>query len=133
MWLFSLLLLASTETAPVPLTLSLATGKATYRAGEPVQLTLSMTNTSGRAVELHFGTSQRYDFAIHDASGREVWSWAQEQMFAQVLGREEIAPEETRVFKEKFLGTLPAGAYRATARLTAREAPPTSSARFSVE
>jgi hypothetical protein len=133
MWLFSFLLLASSPTVPEPLRLSLATGKAAYRAGEPVEMTLSVTNTSGQAVELHFDTSQRYDFAIHDAAEREVWNWAQEQIFAQVLGREEIAPGATRVFKEKFLGTLPAGAYRVTARLTAREAPLAASTRFSVE
>jgi len=133
MWLVPLLLLASTETVPGPLRLSLATGKATYRAGEPVEMTLSVTNASGQAVELQFDTSQRYDFAFHDAAEREVWSWGQERMFAQVLGREEIAPGETRTFKERFLGTLPAGVYRVTARLTARESPPTASTRFSVE
>jgi hypothetical protein len=131
-WL-PLVLLAATQTAPGPLSISLRTDKATYRSGEPIVLTLSVANTGERAVTLHFNTSQRYDFTMQDASGREVWSWAQERMFLQVLGQEVIEPGEKREHTERFLGTPAPGRYRFTGRLAAREATAPAFASITIE
>src|SRR5262249_59290241 len=111
----------------------LTTDKPSYKTGEPIALTLTVRNTTQSPIELHFATSQRYDFLIHDASSRSMWSWAGERMFLQVLGREEIAPGATRTFTEQFLRTLPAGRYRATGKLAAREETPPAFASFAVE
>ena len=101
--------------------------------GAPVELTLEVTNTSDRPVTLHFNTSQRYDFLIHDAAGKEMWTWAQERMFLQVLGQEDLQPGATKTYKERFLGTLSPGTYRVTGRLAARETTPPATATFVIE
>ncbi|MGH9870247.1 MAG: BsuPI-related putative proteinase inhibitor [Candidatus Polarisedimenticolia bacterium] len=128
-----LLMAAASGADQPPLTVSLATDRASYRSGEPIELRLTVTNTADIPVDLHFNNSQRYDFQIHSATGLQLWSWAQERMFLQVLGKETFAPKESRVFTERFLGTLPAGACRVTGMLTAREPTPSAAATFTIE
>jgi len=101
--------------------------------GAPVELKLEVTNASDRPVTLHFNTSQRYDFIIHDNAGKELWAWAQERMFLQVLGQEDLQPGATKVYKDRFLGTLLPGTYRVTGRLAARETTPAATATFVIE
>ena len=124
---------ASGEGARSPILVALSTDRASYRSGEPIELRLTVTNSSDAPVDLHFNSSQRYDFQIFSASGLQLWTWAQERMFLQVLGKETFAPGESRVFTERFLGTLPAGACRAVGSLTARETTPSATANFTIE
>jgi hypothetical protein len=121
-------------TAPQePLRVTVSAPQTPVARGAPVALALQVSNVSDRAVTLHFNTSQRYDFVIHDGSGREVWSWSQERMFLQVLGQEVIEPGAGRSYEERFLGTLPPGTYRVTGRLAARETTPAATATFVIE
>ena len=86
-WLPALLIMAAASgSGQPPLTVGLATDRASYRSGEPIELRLTVTNTSDAPVDLHFNNSQRYDFQMYSASGIQLWTWAQERMFLQVLG-----------------------------------------------
>ena len=116
-----------------PLNVTLATGKPVYATGEPIPLTLTVSNTSKEPVELHFTSGQRYEFVIQNQAGMQMWSWASERLFLQVLGTERFAPGEERAFTEPFHGTLPAGAYTVTGGLTAREETPEARATFRIE
>ena len=93
-------------------------------SGEPLPLTLVVTNTSDAPVELHFTSSQRFDFEMRSSSGMSVWSWASERIFLQVLGKETIAPKRSLEYTDKHLGNLPAGTYQVIGRVASREPVP---------
>jgi hypothetical protein len=103
------------------LDLTLATDKASYHAGEPIELILKLTNRSKQAIALEFSSSQRYDFEIADSSGTKVWQWSADRMFAQMLGTERLAPGESREYRERVSGSLAPGTYRVTGRITATD------------
>jgi len=101
------------------LELTVATDKPAYRAGEPIELILKVTNRSKEPKALEFSSSQRYDFEIADSRGAKVWQWSADRMFAQMLGTERLAPGESREYRERFSGSLAPGTYRVTGRITA--------------
>jgi hypothetical protein len=90
--LLGLLGLAGEGPGGTALDLLLKADKATYARGEPIALTLEVANRGPRLVTLQFRTAQRYDIAVRDSQGREVWRWSAGQMFAQVLGEEILPP-----------------------------------------
>lgn len=75
------------------LTVTLALDKETYRPGETIQVTLQVANPTAEPVTLPFSTSQRFDLAIEDERGQELWRWSRGRFFLQVLGEETIHPE----------------------------------------
>jgi hypothetical protein len=85
---------------------------------DSVQLVLHATNPTSRPLTLEFSTAQRYDFVVSDANGREVWRWSADQMFAQALGREVLAPGATRQYREVWVGARP-GRYIARGQVPA--------------
>jgi hypothetical protein len=100
------------------LRLAVSTDKQAYGFGEPIELVLKLTNHSSQPVTLEFPSSQRYDFVIADSSGATVWSWSANRMFAQMIGAERVAPNDSREYREQFSGSLPTGTYRATGIIT---------------
>ena len=52
-----------------------------------INMALQVYNYSRIPVTLDFTTSQRYDFAIYNSKGREVWRWSDDKAFLQVLGQ----------------------------------------------
>src|SRR5882762_1951715 len=62
--------------SPDSLQLTLTTDKPAYRAGEPIELILKLTNRSPRPAVLEFSSSQRYDFEIAE------WHWSGDRLFA---------------------------------------------------
>jgi hypothetical protein len=107
-----------------PLRVEVRCPSAPVASGEPVPLTLVVTNTSDAPVALHFNSSQRFDFELRSASGMSVWSWASERVFLQVLGMETIAPNRSLEYTDKYIGGLPAGSYQVIGRVTSREPMP---------
>jgi hypothetical protein len=103
------------------LELSLHTDRPIYRAGQPVQFRLSLSNRSTAAVVLHCKDAQRFDLAIADRSGKQIWRWSEDQMFAQMQGEETIKPGKSRAYTAVFSGTLPPGEYRATGTIVCRD------------
>ena len=72
--------------------LVLKADKETYGHGEPIKLTLHVTNRGTEPATLHFLSAQRYDVAVKNLKGQEVWRWSNGQMFAQVMGEETLQP-----------------------------------------
>jgi hypothetical protein len=88
-----------------------------YAAGEPITLTLTVSNPSDRLISLQFMTAQRYDFSLADGQGNAVWRWGAERMFTQMMGQEALPPGASLVFQERCDARLAPGSYRAAAHL----------------
>jgi len=73
------------------LKMALSLDSGSYAVGEVIKLGLEVTNTTTRSVTLTFPTAQRFDFVARKG-GKPIWQWSSDMMFAQVEGRETIAP-----------------------------------------
>ncbi|MCC6537187.1 MAG: hypothetical protein IT162_06530 [Bryobacterales bacterium] len=98
--------------------------KTTYASGEPLELRLTLRNSSPAPLVLDFTSSQRYDAVIRDAAGKDVYQWSAVRSFLAVLGREEIAQGERNYVESIPLANLsgqalPAGQYTIEAWITA--------------
>ena len=86
---------------------------------------LIVRNETEWPVEFAFTTSQRFDFIVRDASGKEVLRWSDGKAFLQVLGRETLL-EGSRSYAADILlrgrdgKPLPAGSYTLVGYLTAQ-------------
>ncbi len=96
---------------------SVRTDREAYTPGERIVMDLRVDVTGRDSVVLEFPTSQRYDLAIVDAGGKEVWRWSRGRAFLQAFGLEVIRPEGVR-WSESWVTDAPAGRYRVIARLT---------------
>lgn len=112
---------AGDEGAGAPAELAAALNVAV--AGDSVRLELHVTNTTGNTLEVEFATAQRYDFAVRDGSGAEMWRWSGDQMFAQVLGTEALLPGESRRYSASWPAGGREGEFEATGRLTSTNYP----------
>ena len=102
--------------------ISLLTGKDRFAPGERIAAELSIFNRSGRPAVLHFPTAQRYDFAVEDKHGTQVWQWSDGRSFAQMLGSESIGPgREVITFAESIAAPTEPGRYRLVGRLAPTE------------
>jgi hypothetical protein len=100
-------------------------------AGDSVRLELHVTNVTNGPLRLEFATSQRYDFAIADPAGVEMWRWSADMMFAQALGEETLLAGETRRYTASWGGGAGAvGEFTATGRLTSTNYPVELRTRF---
>jgi hypothetical protein len=71
--------------------------------GDTARFTLTVTNEGDDSVSLTFSDSQRFDFVVRDADNDiERWRWSEGQMFAQMLGTEEIAPGDSVVYDAEW-------------------------------
>jgi hypothetical protein len=103
---------------------ALATDKAIYRVGEPIAMTLTVSNHAAPEMRLEFSSAQRFDFAIRDAKGGQAWRWSEGQMFGQMLGEETIGPARPLlVYRAEFTGKLTPGLYRVEGTLVANDRP----------
>lgn len=94
--------------------------KLTYNPGEEIRMALRVFNYTEKEVTFRFRTAQRYDFSIEDMSGRILWRWSEDRMFAMVLGSEVLSPKKREIiYAEVFRGSLEPGSYRLTGILTA--------------
>jgi hypothetical protein len=75
--------------------------KAAYRMGEAVEIILTLTNSSGSAVEVQFPTGQMYDFVV-TRDGRLVWQWSLGRVFTQALTTLIVKPGESRIFTNRW-------------------------------
>jgi hypothetical protein len=104
--------------------IALATDKAIYRVGEPIAMTLTVSNRAAPEIRLEFSSAQRFDFAIRDAKKNQIWRWSEGQMFGQMLGAEAIGPARPQIiYRAQFTGALPPGIYRLEGILVATDRP----------
>jgi hypothetical protein len=53
--------------------------------GDPVGFYVAIANQSNDPLVVNFLTSQQYDFALRDSTGKEYWRWSTGMVFAQHL------------------------------------------------
>ena len=88
---------ASEELKPM----ELKTDQTSYSPGEPVRISLVVTNTTRQPVTYQFSSSQQYDFwALRD--GREIWRWSRDKFFAQMLTSLTLKPGESKTFAQTW-------------------------------
>jgi len=84
---------------------------------------LTVRNETEWPVEFTFPTSQRFEFIVRDASGKEVLRWSDGQAFLQAVGRETLlggsrSYAEDLVLRGRDGKPLPAGLYTLVGYLT---------------
>lgn len=75
-------------------------GRSEFAIGEPISMTLILTNCGDNPTRLFYGDGQRYEFIAEDEQGEEVWRWSHDRAFTQAAGEETIQPEETVAYSE---------------------------------
>lgn len=114
------------------LDVQVVTDKPAYRPGEPIVLSLTVLNPTGRPITLEFSSAQRYDFVIEQVGGGEVWRWGADQMFAQMIGEQTVPPTWQVDYSERYAGNLTPGTYRARGILTTMGEPREGATEFVV-
>ena len=82
-------------------------GKVDVTTAPVVTFLLEVTNKTAKLVELNFPSAQTHDFAVLDATEREVWRWSRERMFTQVLRNEPLARGASITFSEEWRDAKP--------------------------
>jgi hypothetical protein len=93
------------EAPPDSLAARIVLDEGSYAIGEPIVMTLEVVNRTDRGITLTFPTAQRYDFVVRHGKAI-VWQWSDGRMFAQVLGRYELAPRDTIAYEYRWDQTL---------------------------
>jgi len=94
-----------------------------YRRGESVTLTLTLSNTGKEDLVYKFSSGQHYDIVI-SGDNKELWRWSRGKAFIQAFTSLTLKPGESKVFKEVWRQTtssgksVPEGEYTVTAYLT---------------
>ena len=88
-----------------------------------IRFALDVTNDGKKNAELTFPNGQRYDFAVIDSEGREVYRWAEGRMFTQSVQNATIDGGETMHITEQANLDLPPGSYVAVAKLRSTNFP----------
>ncbi len=91
--------------------------------GDTVRFVLQVTNVGEQPVRLEFASGQRYDFAVVDGAGAEVWRWSAGMGFVQMIGLEELAPGATLGWEEVWAAGGRSGTFEAVAWLTSTTRP----------
>ncbi len=80
--------------------IDLTTFGAFFEQGKPIQLAISVAVRD--PLTLYYRTSQRYDLAVVDSQGQEVWRWSRDRAFAQVTEEVPLGAGETLSFAETW-------------------------------
>jgi hypothetical protein len=83
-----------------PIGIDLTTIGTFSEQGEPIQLIISVAVRD--PMTLYYRTSQRYDLAVTNSQGQEVWRWSRNRAFAQVTEEVPLGANETRSFSETW-------------------------------
>ncbi|MEJ6950159.1 BsuPI-related putative proteinase inhibitor [Natronospora cellulosivora (SeqCode)] len=70
---------------------SLYTEKSYYSMSELINAHIRFYNLSDEAINLSFGSGQRYDLTL-EKEGLEVWRWSNDKFFTMALADIEVAP-----------------------------------------
>jgi len=100
------------------------TGKfAVVAQQNSIHFALDVTNEGKKNAELTFPDGQRYDFAVIDSEGREVYRWADGRMFTQSVQNTSLEGGETMRIAEQATPSLKPGSYVAVATLRSTNFP----------
>ena len=96
------------------------------RAVPVMRARITIRNTTNFPLRLGFSSGQRFDLAIRDSNGQDIYRWSATRLFTQETGTLELSPGEKTFSTEIPLGQqagrpLPQGRYVAEAWLTTAE------------
>ena len=83
-----------------PIGIDLTTFGAFFEQGKPIRL--AITVAVREPMTLYYRTSQRYDLAVINAQGQEVWRWSRDRAFAQVTAEVPLGANEMLSFAETW-------------------------------
>jgi hypothetical protein len=83
-----------------PIGIDVTTFGAFFEEGEPIQL--GITVAVREPMTLYYRTSQRYDLAVVNSEGQEVWRWSRDRAFAQVTEEVPLEANEMLSFPETW-------------------------------
>lgn len=98
-----------------------------------VRFALSVTNGTGKRVELNFPNGQTHDFAVIDATGREVWRWSEGRLFTQLMQNQLLDARDIITYDERWAAPPSAGAYTLVAVLHSSTHPVEKRVSFNVQ
>jgi hypothetical protein len=87
---------------------------------DSVRFALHGTNPTEQPILLEFDNAQRFEFEVHDASGAVIWRWSAQHAFAQVEGRERVAPSESLRYEGVWRQDGRVGVFTVIGRLVTR-------------
>lgn len=87
-----------------------------------VELTLHVTNVTRSPLVIEFPSAQEFDFVV-ERDGSEVWRWAAERGFAQMLHEDTLAVDESRAYHATWQSEGRAGEFDVLGRLTSSNKP----------
>ncbi|WP_137289721.1 BsuPI-related putative proteinase inhibitor [Natronorubrum halophilum] len=88
-------------------------------ATDAVSFAFTVTNEGAEPVELRFTDACKAEFVVSD-DGNERWRFTEGRLFAQVLGSETLAPDESATYEAEWSAAEP-GEYTALAELRAKD------------
>src|SRR5690606_7162978 len=69
--------------------------------GDVVRFALTLTNESGRRLELNFPDGYTHDVTVLDAAGREVWRWSRGRLFTQAMRNKMLGADQSYEVEER--------------------------------
>ena len=95
-----------------------------------VKFALVVTNESAKGVELEFADARTHDFAVLDATGREVWRWSRSRLFTSALQTRTLGRDDSREFAESWDPAGASGTFTVVATLASTNFPLEQRAEF---
>jgi hypothetical protein len=80
--------------------IDLSTSSTLLDQGKPIQLVITVAVRD--PMTLYYPTSQRYDLAVINSQGQEVWRWSRARAFAQVTAEVSLKANGTLSFAETW-------------------------------
>ena len=118
--------------APAGGSASSAAGASAAAGRSVVTLTLHVTNSSDKQLELTFPNGQTHDFVVLDSAGRAVWRWSADRMFTQALRSQMLESGETTSFDGRWEPGAARGRFTAVASLKSENHPIETRVEFSL-
>lgn len=82
------------------LRLEMTSDRSAYAAGDPVLVTLRVTNTAAIPAEVTTG-GQQYDVVVRQR-GALIWQWSHDKAFVQVIREMTLAPGQVLTYKASW-------------------------------
>ena len=101
--------------------------------GEGIELSMHVTNSSGKTLELRFPSGQTHDFVVLDSLGREVWRWSKGRLFTQTLQTKTVDRDETITYSDRWESAeQPSGTFTAVGVLRSSTHPVETRVEFAI-
>jgi hypothetical protein len=77
---------------------------AAREAGGGLEMSLTVRNSTDKAVTIRFTSGQHFDFKLFDADGKSLYTWSADKLFIQELNDTVIEPGETLTYTAELDG-----------------------------